>query len=68
MAPNDSVRQLQLPSDICEAADRRFGAHFGGLEPFLAYVLKELLRSDTSDLDSAERGIIEARLKDLGYI
>ena len=64
----DSMRQISLPSELCQAAEQRFGARFGGLEQFLTFVLQELLRDDAAKMDRAEQRIIEERLRDLGYI
>jgi hypothetical protein len=63
-----SMRDLQLPSGLCEAAERRFGKRFGKLEDFLAYVLQRLVSDDAQQMDQDEQRIIEERLKDLGYI
>jgi hypothetical protein len=64
----DSMRQISLPSELCQAAEQRFAARFGGLEQFLTFVLQELLRDDAAQMDRAEQRIIEERLRDLGYI
>ncbi|MBV9573388.1 MAG: hypothetical protein JOY93_04990 [Acidobacteriales bacterium] len=66
--PEDGQRQLYLPEGICRAAEDRFGTRFGDLEQFLTYVLQQLLRADSVEMDQAEQKIIEERLKDLGYI
>jgi hypothetical protein len=64
----DSMRQISLPSELCQAAEQRFGTRFGGLEQFLTFVLQELLRDVAAQMDRAEQRIIEERLRDLGYI
>jgi len=64
----ESVREVKLTASLCEAAERKFGARFGGLEAFLNFLLQELLREDAAEMDQNERRIIEQRLKDLGYI
>jgi hypothetical protein len=64
----ESVRDVQLSSALCEAAERKFGARFGGLEPFLNFLLQELLRDAAAEMDQSELRIIEQRLKDLGYM
>jgi hypothetical protein len=64
----DSMRQISLPSELCQAAEQRFAARFGGLEQFLTFVLQELLRDVAAQMDRAEQRIIEERLRDLGYI
>ena len=62
------MREVRLPSELCQGAEQRFGARFGSLEQFLTFVLQELLRDDAAEMDQAEQRIIEERLKDLGYI
>ena len=62
------TRAVHLPVELCEAAERRYGAHFGKLDDFLAFVLQELVRDDAAQMDQAEQRIIEERLKDLGYL
>jgi hypothetical protein len=64
----EKVREVKLAAALCEAAERKFGPRFGGLEPFLNSLLQELLREDAAEMDQSERRIIEQRLKDLGYI
>lgn len=63
-----SAREVKLEAALCEAAERKFGPRFGGLEPFLNFLLQELLREDAAEMDQDERRIVEQRLKDLGYI
>jgi hypothetical protein len=65
---SDRMREVKLPADLCQNAERRFGARFGSLEQFLVFVLQELLRDDAAQMDRAEQRIIEERLRDLGYI
>ncbi len=62
------LRNLQLPSNLCERAEQRFGAHFGSVEELLTFVLQQLLRNDATQMDQAEQRILEERLRDLGYI
>jgi hypothetical protein len=64
----DDLRSIQLPASLCETVEKRFSARFGGLEPFLTFVLQELARDEAGEMDEAERRLIEARLKDLGYM
>ncbi|HUK25562.1 MAG TPA: hypothetical protein VLV49_13355 [Terriglobales bacterium] len=64
----EDSRELRLPEELCRAAQERYGARYGGLEPFLEFVLRQLLRDDAARMDEAEQKIIEERLKDLGYI
>jgi hypothetical protein len=61
-------RQISLPEELCASAERQFGARFGGLEPFLEFVLRELDRNDAEALDKTEQAVLEKRLRDLGYL
>ena len=61
-------RQISLPEELCAFAEREFGARFGGLESFLEFVLRELVRNDAEMLDKAEQAVLEKRLRDLGYL
>jgi hypothetical protein len=64
----DAARDVRLPSELCRAAEQKFGERFGSLEQFLTFVLQELVRDEATAMDEAEARIIEERLKDLGYI
>ena len=61
-------RQISLPEELCASAEREFGVRFGGLELFLEFVLRELVRNDAEALDKAEQAVLEKRLRDLGYL
>lgn len=61
------MRAVNLPGDLCVRAEKKF-EKFGDLEKLLEYVLKELLRDDAGQADEREQGIIEQRLKELGYL
>ena len=63
-----ALRRVELPEDLCAAAERKFGQRFGSIEELLAYVLQDLLRDEASRLDQAEQSIVEERLRELGYI
>ena len=65
---SENMRDVRLPSELCLAAEQRYGARFGSLEQILVFVLQELLRDDAAQMDRAEQRIIEQRLRDLGYI
>jgi hypothetical protein len=65
---SSDVREVHLPAELCNDAERRFAARFGTLEEFLIHVLQELLRDKAAQMDEGERRVIEQRLKDLGYI
>ncbi|MGH9512480.1 MAG: hypothetical protein ACRD2U_10135 [Terriglobales bacterium] len=62
------MRDLRLPSDLCDKTEQVYGARFGTLEQFLTHVLEQLVRDDATRMDEEEQRIIEERLKDLGYI
>ena len=64
----DDMRELRLPSNLCERVEQRFGSRFDNLEEFLTRVLVELLRDDSAQMDEAEQRLIEKRLQDLGYL
>ena len=64
----ESLREVRLPSQLCEAAEQRFAAHFGSLEELLVFVLRNLISDDVAQMDQAEQRLIEERLRDLGYI
>lgn len=65
---SDDFRQLSLPGSLCDAAEQKFGKRFTSLEQFLTFVLQEFVRDDATQMDEAEQGMIEQRLKDLGYL
>lgn len=60
--------EVRLPSELCESALQRFGSRFNNIEELVSFVLQEILRSDAVKMDEAEQRMLEARLKDLGYI
>jgi hypothetical protein len=64
----EDMRELRLPAELCRTAEERFAAQYGGLEQFLEFVLRQLVRDDAAQMDQAEQKIIEERLKDLGYL
>jgi hypothetical protein len=62
------LRDVRLPAELCSEAERRYAARFGDLEQLLTFLLRELLRDDAAEMDRAEQGVVEQRLRDLGYI
>jgi hypothetical protein len=62
------MRELRLPANLCEGAEKKFGQRFGSVEELLVFVLRDLLRDDATRFDQAEEKLIEDRLRDLGYI
>lgn len=61
-------REVPLPADLCAAAEAKFGGTFRNVDELVIFLLKELIRRDTADLDRADQAIVEDRLRDLGYI
>jgi hypothetical protein len=64
----ETIREVRLPAELCQAAEQRYGTQFGSLEYFLEYVLQNLVRDDAAQMDRSEQHLIEERLKNLGYI
>jgi hypothetical protein len=63
-----NTRGVQLPEELCRAAEQRYGAQFESLERLLEYVLQNLVHDAAAQMDESEQRIIEERLKNLGYI
>jgi hypothetical protein len=61
-------RAIQLPEDLCAAAEKKFGSRFGSVDELVGFLLQELVSGDTVKLDQAEQAAVEQRLKDLGYL
>jgi len=64
----NQIRSVNLPAELCERAEKKFGSNFGDVAQLLEYVLRELLRDDAAHADDGERRLIEQRLRDLGYL
>jgi len=64
----NELRVIRLPADLCAAAEAKFGGAFRSLDELVAFLLQELIRRDTADLDRADQAVVEERLRDLGYI
>jgi hypothetical protein len=62
------MRQLQLPADLCAAAEKKFERNFENLEELLIFLLRDLLREDAMRADEAEQRLVEERLRELGYL
>lgn len=62
------MRTVQIPEDLCAAAEKRFGRVFGSLEELLAFVLRDLSRDEAARSDQAEQRLVEERLRELGYL
>jgi hypothetical protein len=63
-----AMREIRLPAELCDQAEKKFSGRFGSVEDLLTSVLQELLRDNASQADEAEQKIVEDRLRDLGYI
>ena len=65
----NSSRELRLPAQLCEAAERLIkGTEFSTVEEFLTFILQELTSGRGAQSDEQERKVIEDRLRDLGYL
>jgi hypothetical protein len=62
------LREIRLPADLCAAAEQRFSSKFGSVDELVTFLLRELMRGDTLDLDQANQAAVEQRLRDLGYL
>jgi len=61
-------RQVQLPEDLCAAAEKKFAARFRSVEELLEFVLRDLVQAFAAAADENERRVVEERLRELGYI
>ena len=61
-------RQVQLPEDLCTAAEKKFAARFHSVEELLEFVLRDLVQDFAAAADENEQRIVEERLKELGYL
>jgi len=61
-------REIRLPADLCAAAEEKFGGSFHAVDELVAFLLQELIKKNTIDLDRADQALVEERLRDLGYI
>jgi hypothetical protein len=59
---------VELPADLCHAAEQRFRSAFGNIEQLLEAVLTELLRDEAAQLHESETKLVDQRLRDLGYL
>ncbi len=65
---SSELREVRLPAELCNEAERHFAGRFADVEQLLTFLLSELLRDDAAKMDQAEQRILEERLRDLGYI
>ena len=61
-------REVRIPADLCAAVEAKFGGTFRSVDELVVFLLQELIRRDTADLDRADQAVVEERLRDLGYI
>jgi len=61
-------REIQLPAELCAAAEEKFGGTFRSVDELIVFLLQELIRADTADMDRADQAVVEERLRALGYI
>jgi len=62
------LREVRLPVDLCQTAERKFQQKFATLEELLIFVLRELTRDEALQADQAEQRLVEERLRELGYL
>jgi hypothetical protein len=60
--------EIRLPAELCAAAEEKFGNRFRSVDELVIFLLQELIRGDTHDLDLADQAVVEERLRDLGYM
>ena len=61
-------REIRLPADLCAAAEQKFGRTFRSVDELVIFLLRELIRTDTADMEQADQAVVEERLRALGYI
>jgi hypothetical protein len=59
---------VSLPAELCASVLERYASRFANIDDLLTFLLQELLRDDAMKMDQREKQILEARLKDLGYL
>ena len=61
-------RTVNLPEDLCAAAEKCLTGRFDSLEALFSFLLQEIAEDGTARFDAADEQIIEQRLRDLGYL
>jgi len=61
-------RTVQLPESLCAEAEQWLQGRFENIEALLGFLLKEMVRVESSELDQKEEEIVQQRLRDLGYL
>ena len=62
------MRTVQLPSELCAAAEKKFRNTFSSVDELLTFILQDLARDEATKADEAEERLVEERLKELGYL
>lgn len=62
------TRSIQLPEDLCAAAEKKFAGKFTTIEELLTFTLRQLLSDRAEQMDAEEQRMLEQRLRDLGYL
>lgn len=62
------TRSVQLPEDLCAAAEKKFVGKFATIEELLTFTLRQLLSDRAEQMDADEQRMLEQRLRDLGYL
>jgi len=62
------MRIVQLPAELCAAAEKKFSNTFSSVDQLLTFILQDLSRDEATKADQAEERLVEERLKELGYL
>lgn len=62
------MRNVQIPEELCAAAEKKFGRAFSSVEELLTFVLRDLSRDEAGRSDQAEQRLVDERLRELGYL
>ena len=55
-------RDLRISEQLCAAAEQKFGQQFKDVEELLEFILRDLLRDESGEMDQAEQKIIEEKI------
>jgi hypothetical protein len=61
-------RTVELPEELCALLEKEFGKSFASFEDLLVFIMQNLTQGQATQMDEAERKILEQRLRDLGYL
>jgi len=61
-------RDVRLPVELCEAAERQYADQYSSLQELLTFMLRYVTREDVERMNNAELELVQQRLKDLGYV